>query len=87
MIIQTQSGKLQRIDECHERHRHYQYPLLFSYGEDGYRPEVAHRGNKCGKIAKKNRIIIGERPTFRIMSRTIEALYYDLVLRHQSIDL
>jgi hypothetical protein len=28
--------------------------------EDGYRPEVPHSGNRCGKIAKKNRITIGE---------------------------
>jgi len=60
IIIQTQSGKHQRIDECHLRYRHYQYSLLFPYGEDGYRPEVAHSGNGCGKIAKKNCITIGE---------------------------
>lgn len=41
--MQKQCGELQRIDECHTSYLGYQYPLLFPYGEDGYRPNVRHR--------------------------------------------
>ncbi|KAI5404812.1 hypothetical protein KIW84_051829 [Lathyrus oleraceus] len=43
IIVQKQCGELQRIDEYHTGYLGYQYPLLFPYGEDGYRPNVRHR--------------------------------------------
>lgn len=43
--MQKQSGDLQRIDEYHTNYLGYQYPLLFLYGENGYRPNVKHREN------------------------------------------
>ena len=43
IIMHKQSGSLQRIDEYHTSYLGYQYPLLFPYGEDGYRPNVKHR--------------------------------------------
>ncbi|XP_058786723.1 uncharacterized protein LOC131661242 [Vicia villosa] len=43
IIMHKQSGDLQRIDEYHSSYLGYQYPLLFPYGEDGYRPNVKHR--------------------------------------------
>ncbi|KAI5413759.1 hypothetical protein KIW84_058058 [Lathyrus oleraceus] len=43
IIVQKQYGELQRIDEYHTSYLGYQYPLLFPYGEDGYRPNVRHR--------------------------------------------
>ncbi|KAI5431135.1 hypothetical protein KIW84_035336 [Lathyrus oleraceus] len=42
IIVQKQCGELQRIDEYHTSYLGYQYPLLFPYGEDGYRPNVRH---------------------------------------------
>ncbi|KAI5437866.1 hypothetical protein KIW84_023834 [Lathyrus oleraceus] len=43
IIVQKQCGELQRINEYHTSYLGYQYPLLFPYGEDGYRPNVRHR--------------------------------------------
>ncbi|KAI5392584.1 hypothetical protein KIW84_077109 [Lathyrus oleraceus] len=43
IIVQKQCGELQRIDEYHTSYLGYHYPLLFPYGEDGYRPNVRHR--------------------------------------------
>lgn len=43
IIMETQSGQLQRIDELHASYLAYQYPLIFPFGEDGYRPDVVHR--------------------------------------------
>lgn len=49
IIMQKQYSELQRIDEYHTRYLGYQYPLLFPYGEDSYRPNVKHRDN-CSNI-------------------------------------
>ncbi|KAI5389703.1 hypothetical protein KIW84_075120 [Lathyrus oleraceus] len=43
IIMQRQRGSLKRIGEFHSSYLPYQYPLIFPYGEDGYRPNVAHR--------------------------------------------
>ena len=43
IIMDTQSGKLQRINELHTNYLSFQYLLLFPYGEDGYRHDVLHR--------------------------------------------
>ncbi|XP_058783166.1 uncharacterized protein LOC131657824 [Vicia villosa] len=43
IIMHKQSGQLQRIDEYHTSYLGFQYPLLFPYGEDGYRPNIRHR--------------------------------------------
>ena len=43
IIMEMQSGKLQRIDELHTSYLSFQYPLLFPYGEDGYRHDVLHQ--------------------------------------------
>ncbi|XP_058742334.1 uncharacterized protein LOC131614800 [Vicia villosa] len=59
IIMHKQSGDLQRIDEYHSSYLGYQYPLLFPYGEDGYRPNVKHRDH--------------EWMAFRIQSRQNEA--------------
>ena len=48
IIIETQSGTLQRINELHPSYIPLQYPLLFPYGEDGYRSDILLSG-KLGK--------------------------------------
>ncbi|XP_058774276.1 uncharacterized protein LOC131648518 [Vicia villosa] len=50
IIMHKQSGALQRIDEYHTSYLGYQYPLLFPYGEDGYRPNVKHRDH--GRVVR-----------------------------------
>lgn len=45
IIMETQSGDLQRINEYHTHYLEYQYPLFLPYSEDGYRPNVKHRAN------------------------------------------
>ncbi|XP_019225110.1 PREDICTED: uncharacterized protein LOC109206711 [Nicotiana attenuata] len=40
IIIETQSGQLQRINELNAAYLGLQYPLLFPYGEDGYREDI-----------------------------------------------
>lgn len=40
LIIETQSGDLQRINELNAAYLGLQYPLLFPFGEDGYREDI-----------------------------------------------
>lgn len=43
IILERQSGRLKRISEFHPSYLALQYPLLFPYGEDGFRLGVLHR--------------------------------------------
>jgi len=76
IIVQAQGGQLQRIDEFHASYLAYQYPLLFPYGEDGYRPNIAHRGidqPHDSLVANKyNRLTIREWLAYRIQMRLFE---------------
>ncbi|XP_075074581.1 uncharacterized protein LOC142162158 [Nicotiana tabacum] len=40
IIVESQSGQLQRINELNASYLGLQYPLLFSYGENGYREDI-----------------------------------------------
>jgi len=68
---------LQRIDEFHASYLAYLYLLLFPYGEDGYRPNIAHReteeGDDVMNVNKHNRLTIREWLAYRIQMRLFEA--------------
>ncbi|KAF7821900.1 uncharacterized protein G2W53_027355 [Senna tora] len=42
IIVENKYGVLQHIDELHPLYLPMQYPLLFPYGEDGYRPDTLY---------------------------------------------
>ncbi|XP_058767402.1 uncharacterized protein LOC131641097 [Vicia villosa] len=73
IIMQTKGGRLQRINELHAAYMAYQYPLIFPYGEDGYRPDVAHRDLPANENSIRNRLTIREWLAFRIQTRLCEA--------------
>ncbi|OIT07740.1 hypothetical protein A4A49_62867, partial [Nicotiana attenuata] len=57
IIVESQSGQLQRINELNAAYLGLQYPLLFPYGEDGYREDIplnekdeSTGGRKCVSI-------------------------------------
>lgn len=57
--MQGQTRNLQRIDEFHSSYLSFQYPLIFPYGEDGYRPSILLRyvdDTKVTKKKKKNKV-------------------------------
>ncbi|MCH95752.1 helicase-like protein, partial [Trifolium medium] len=72
IIIETQGGQLQRIDEFHTAYLGYQYPLIFPYGEDGYRPDIQYRKRKSKKVSKRNRVTIKDWLSFRVQDRRDE---------------
>ncbi|XP_019160752.1 PREDICTED: uncharacterized protein LOC109157307 [Ipomoea nil] len=41
IVVQAKGGQLQRISELNPSYLPLQYPLLFLYGEDGYREDIA----------------------------------------------
>ncbi|XP_075080431.1 uncharacterized protein LOC142165939 [Nicotiana tabacum] len=48
IIIEIQSGQLQRINELNAAYLGIQYPLLFPYGEDGYEEHIPLNEDGCG---------------------------------------
>ncbi|QHO43495.1 uncharacterized protein DS421_5g163260 [Arachis hypogaea] len=40
IVVETQSGRLQRINQLNPAYLGLQYPLLFPYGEDGYKEDI-----------------------------------------------
>ncbi|XP_024005019.1 uncharacterized protein LOC112082152 [Eutrema salsugineum] len=68
IVIESRSGRLKRISELHPAYLPLQYPLLFPYGEDGFR-----LGIDIGYVDKKGRkrlkITMREFFAFRVQER------------------
>ncbi|XP_073120000.1 uncharacterized protein [Henckelia pumila] len=54
ILVETQTGKLQRINELNASYLGLQYPLLFPYGEDGYREDISLSSSKSSAGGRKN---------------------------------
>ncbi|XP_019178902.1 PREDICTED: uncharacterized protein LOC109174064 [Ipomoea nil] len=70
IVVQTKGGQLQRISELNPSYLPLQYPLLFPYGEDGYREDIVFsniKGN-CG-AGGRQRISPKEFFCYRLQSR------------------
>lgn len=61
IILEKNNGKLKRISELHPSYIPLQYPLLFPYGEDGFRLDIQ---NGFTGINKKKKPIISMREYF-----------------------
>jgi hypothetical protein len=73
IIIQEKGGQLERINEFHTSYLGYQYPLIFPYGEDGYRRGTLHKEQEDVIITKRNRLTIMDWLSYRIQMRNHEA--------------
>jgi hypothetical protein len=73
IIMHKRSGRLQRINEFHPSYLSYQYPLIFPYGEDGFRPGIQHRFRHETEVTKRNRLTIKDWLCYRLQSRKNEA--------------
>jgi len=69
IIVETQKRELQRIHELHSSYLGLQYPLLFPYCEDGYRPDILHRSTSSSRKRKRNRLTMKEWFAYRLQSR------------------
>ncbi|KAL8473894.1 hypothetical protein ACS0TY_030671 [Phlomoides rotata] len=67
IILQTQSGLLQRITELNPSYLALQYPILFPYAEDGYREDIPFAESQLQRAG--NRTGINLREFFHFVSR------------------
>ena len=72
IIIHSQTGELQRINKLHPSYMALQYPLLFPYGEDGYRIDIKWNPNFTGKQPRRNRISMRSFYAFQFQQRLHE---------------
>ncbi|XP_058763555.1 uncharacterized protein LOC131637003 [Vicia villosa] len=69
IIVRHRDGHLQRIDEFHSAYLAYQYPMIFAYGEDGYRDNILHKYKHEQEVTKQNRQTITDWLCFRLHER------------------
>ena len=69
IIIQTQSGELQRIHELHPLYLPLQYPLIFATGQDGYIENLHHMSNASTPSGKIQKVSIREYFAFHLQFR------------------
>ncbi|CAN7105221.1 unnamed protein product [Brassica rapa subsp. narinosa] len=72
IVLESTSGKLQRISELHPAYLPLQYPLLFPYGEDGFRLNIPI-GFEDSTVKKRKNVTMREYFAFRILERRWEA--------------
>ncbi|XP_077242072.1 uncharacterized protein LOC143882480 [Tasmannia lanceolata] len=72
IILCTNDGFLQRINECHPAYMPLQYPLLFPYGEDGWRINIPIRSNPNSTSRKREFVSMREFYAYRIQYRPLE---------------
>ncbi|XP_057764030.1 uncharacterized protein LOC131008561 [Salvia miltiorrhiza] len=69
IVIEFKSGKLKRINELHPSYLALQYPLLFPYGEDGYKCDIPFaKGVEESKFSRK-KISVKEFLAYRLHER------------------
>lgn len=69
IIVSTTTGRLQRINDLHPSYLALQYPLLFPYGDDGYRVDILHRGISQSSSSKRINCTMREFFAYRIQDR------------------
>ncbi|CAH9080016.1 unnamed protein product [Cuscuta epithymum] len=73
IVLQAHSGSLQRINELHPAYLPLQYPLLFPYGEDGYREDIPFSDLKKPTPNGRTTISVREYFAFRLHERDQES--------------
>lgn len=73
IVIEEKSGRLQRISEIHISYLALQYPLIFVYGEDGFRLGIKKGVTESTKKLKKDTISMRQFFAFRIQDRENES--------------
>ncbi|XP_057746430.1 uncharacterized protein LOC130965687 [Arachis stenosperma] len=73
IVVETHSGRLQRINQLNPAYLALQYPLLFPYGEDGFKEDIP-LNKKSGKEDKgRQEVSMKDFFAFRIQERLADA--------------
>lgn len=73
IVLEQKTGKLKRISEIHASYLALQYPLLFTYGEDGFRLGIKKGVTEASKKLKKPNISMRQFFAFRLHERDNES--------------
>ncbi|XP_074371912.1 uncharacterized protein LOC141712757 isoform X8 [Apium graveolens] len=69
VVAEHKKTGLQHISDLHPSYMSLQYPLLFPYGEDGYRTNIKHRNAENSEFKKNNKVSMREYYVFRAQYR------------------
>ncbi|KAF7835735.1 uncharacterized protein G2W53_010594 [Senna tora] len=69
IIVENKFGLLQRIHELHPLYLPMQYPLLFPYGEDGYREETLYRDGSIFADRKQRTLTLRQYLAYKLQDR------------------
>jgi hypothetical protein len=69
LIVQDQSGQLQRVEEKHRKFMAMQYPILFPYGEDGYHEKISYQQCRRSQAMSRKDATMLEYYTYRLHDR------------------
>ncbi|CAH9106984.1 unnamed protein product, partial [Cuscuta europaea] len=72
IILEHKDCTLQRINELHPSYLALQYPILFPYGEDGYRLEIKYRQVEGRDAIKRKDVTMREFFAYRLQQRDVE---------------
>lgn len=72
IIVETQTRQLKRINELNASYLGLQYPLLFPYGEDGYREDISFSERASSSTRGRKKVSIREFFAYRIHERNEE---------------
>ncbi|KAF8083899.1 hypothetical protein N665_0746s0001 [Sinapis alba] len=73
IVLEQKTGKLKRISEIHASYLALQYPLLFTYGEDGFRLGIKKSVTVATKKLKKPNISMRQFFAYRLHEREHES--------------
>ena len=87
IIVETQSRQLQRISELHPSYLGLQYPLLFAYGEDGYKEDIGFSNCRNSSSTRRKKVSPKEYFSYRLHERIGECniIFYSRRLFQQFI--
>lgn len=76
IVLFTFGGQLERISEAHSNYMALQYPLLFPYGENGWRLNIPHNIEETSSQRKKGCVSIREYYCFRLQYKILRGKHY-----------
>ncbi|XP_071718075.1 uncharacterized protein [Rutidosis leptorrhynchoides] len=85
IVVHSISEGLKRISELHPQYLALQYPLLFAYAEDGYRPDIDHQDVDGTTTRIKKKVSMSEFFAYKIQDRSELTLAHMARKLHQQL--
>ncbi|KAM5582269.1 hypothetical protein ABKV19_002595 [Rosa sericea] len=73
IIIESNNGCLQRVSKIHPKYMSLQYPILFPYGEDGYKLDLRMERIGPNHEQKREKMSMRSYVTYQIQDRNYES--------------